>query len=188
MKLLPFLGLACILQFNIPYMRHFNKLWPSLHNSAVCHDALLQTDSVIPTDLRKLYKHGMPILLSDVESILGKTYQVTEDAQPPKFTHYTWETKSGLAYEFEDINYNEKCIELDRLTITSKQVAKHPLGIYLNQTTLAACKKTFPGFKKSLDERTYKFKKNKVWYFLEFNKQNVLIKIKSVEWDTDLSG
>lgn len=188
MKLLNIINLACILQFSFHYMQTDNKQQIAVNKPTACMDFLLQTDSVNTASLNKFYNHRMPILLSDVETILGKKYMLTKGVNPPETDHYFWETKDGVQYDFEDINYNEKGIELDRLTVSSKQVVKHPLGIYLNKSTLAACKKTFAGLKKSLDERTYKFRKNKTWYFLEFNKQNVLVKIKSVAWDTDMSG
>jgi hypothetical protein len=189
MKLSALLGLACILQVNHAYIQH-NK--PAAVNmQTITPDIFLQAqpaDTAISAALLKLYKHGMPILLADATTVLGKTFSLNKSKNPGDFDGYTWKTKEGLQFTFEDINYNEKGVELDRLTVTAKQVAKHPLGIYLNKSTLAACKKACAGLKKSVDERTYKFSKNKVWYFLEFNKQQVLIKIKSVDWDTDYSG
>jgi hypothetical protein len=186
MKLLTLLSLACLLQANNTYM-HINDD----RLATVARETFLQpqpADTIMDAALNKVYKHGMPMLLSVAKSVLGNSYQLTKAVDPGDFDDYTWQTKSGLQYNFEDINYNEKGVELDRLSITAKQVVKHPLGIYLNRSTIAECKKAFAGLKKSLDERTWKFQKNKVWYFLVFNKKNVLVKIKSVEWDTDYSG
>jgi hypothetical protein len=191
MKLFAFISLACLLQVNNVCICPDDNRQYAPDEQAGCRNVFLQLQPAQPgidSVLNKIYKHRMPILLSEVESVLGKAHQIIKVTHPPQITQYTWETKDGIQYNFEDINYNEKGIELDRLTISSKRVVKHPLGIYLNKSTLAACKKTCTGLKKSLDERTYKFRKNKTWYFLEFNKQNVLDKIKSVDWDTDMSG
>lgn len=191
MKLFAFISIVSLLQVNYVNISPDDNRQYVPDELACCGNVFLQLQPVVPgidSVLNKIYKHKMPILLSEVETILGKALQIIEAKEPPQFTQYTWETKEGIRYNFEDINYNEKGIELDRLTIGSKQVVKHPLGIYLNRSTLAACKKICAGLKKSLDERTYKFRKNKTWYFLEFNKQNVLYKIKSVGWDTDMSG
>ncbi len=191
MKLSALLSLTCLLLLNQAYIYTSNNLTTTVNKQEHVQNGILQpqpADTSIDAALNKLYKHGMPILLSDVKSILGKSYKFYKSENPGDFDDYTWQTKAGLQYNFEDINYNEKGVELDRLIITAKQVTKHPLGIYLNKSTFAECKKALSGLKKSVDERTYKFQKNKVWYFLEFNKQKVLVKIKSVEWDTDYSG
>lgn len=191
MKLSALLGFACLLQVNHAYIRTHDNRLAAIDEPQTATRIFLQApaaDTTVDAALNKLYKHGMPMLLLKAKAILGKGFHLTKAVDPGDFDDYTWQTKSGLQYNFEDINYNEKGIELDRLTITAKQVVKHPLGIYLNRSTLGECKKTFAGLKKSVDERTYKFSKNKVWYFLEFNKKNVLVKIKSVEWDTDYSG
>ena len=191
MKSLALLGLTCILQVNHADMHTNNNRRVAVKEQKIVQGIFLQSppaDTAIDAGLSKLYKHGMPMLLSAAKAVLGNTYDFSNAGDPPDFDDYTWQTKAGIQYNFEDINYNEKAVELDRLTITSKRVLKHPLGIYLNKSTVAECKKVFAGLRKSLDERTYKFRKNKTWYFLGFNKQNVLIKIKSVGWDTDMSG
>ena len=191
MKIAALLGLACILQVNHLYERSQKNMLFANHKHLIAEGIFFQAqpaDTSINEALSKLYKHGMPMLLSVAKSILGKDFHINKPKTPVDFTDYVWTTKEGIQFNFEDINYNEKGVELDRLTITSTQIIKHPLGIYLNKSTLAACKKMFAALKKSLDARTYKLSKGKVWYFLEFNKQNVLIKVRSVGWDTDYSG
>lgn len=191
MKITALFSLAYILLVNQTNERLAKNVFTVNNETGIFQNILLQakpSDTTIDAALNKLYKHGMPLRLSDAIIILGKNYKLTKSLNPADFDDYTWKTKTGLELNFEDINYNEKGIELDRLTITATGIVKHPLGIYLNKSSLSACKKTFASLKKSLDERTYKFSKNKDWYFLEFNKQNVLIKIKSVDWDTDYSG
>lgn len=191
MKIASLLGLACILQVNHTYEHSQKTVLSANHDHLISEGIFLKSqpaDTSIDEALSKLYKHGMPMLLSVAKSILGKDFHINKPTTPVDFTDYVWTTKEGIQFIFEDINYNEKGIELDRLTISSKQIMQHPLGIYLNKSTLPACRKMFPALKKSLDERTYKLNKNKVWYFLEFNKQNVLVKVRSVGWDTDYSG
>ena len=191
MKLSALLGLSCILQVNHAYIHTNNNRQVAVKEQTIAQGVFLQAqpaDTAIDAGISKLYKHGMPMLLSYAKAVLGNTYHFSKAGDPPDFDDYTWQTKAGIQYNFEDINYNEKGVELDRLTITSKLVVKHPLGIYLNKSTVAECKKAFAGLRKSLDKRTYKFRKSKTWYFLEFNKKNVLVKIKSVGWDTDMSG
>lgn len=146
------------------------------------------SDSVNLLLLAKLVKHGMPILLSEAKLILGNQVQIDKPKHELDFEDYTWNLSNGITLRFEDINHNEKGVELDRLHVTSKKIIKHPYNVYLNKSTLDDCKKAFPNLKKAYDERTYKFEKNKTWYFLIFSQNNILIEINSSGWDTDMSS
>ena len=143
------------------------------------------TDSSDLVQISKIVEHGMPILLTEAQQILGKQVQIDTAIQELDFDSYSWKLNNGTTLRFEDINYNEKGIELDRLHFTSKNPIEHPLSVFLNKSTLAECKKVFPNLKKAYAKQTYKLEKNKTWYFLMFNNNNVLIEIKSSGWDTD---
>lgn len=185
MKLTALLSFTCLLYAGIA-----NNTVSNI-NTASAKFSIAQTNAAAPTGdsaLVKIYKHKMPILLSEVKTILGKEYKFIKPVLPTDRATYIWDAVNGIVYSFEDINYNEKGVELDRLTITAKQEIKHPLGISINSTTYSACKKLYPALKKSNEPNIFKFQKNKTWYFLEFNKQKVLTKIISTNWDTDMSS
>jgi hypothetical protein len=146
------------------------------------------TDSTDLLAIDKLVKHGMPILLTETKKILGDRVRIDTAKHELDFDNYTWGMNNGTILRFEDINYNEKGIELDRLHFTATNIIKHPLGIYLNKSTVGDCKAAFPDLKKSYEDRAYKFEKNKTWYFLVFNHDNILIEIRSSGWDTDMSS
>ena len=145
-------------------------------------------DSAKLSQIDKLIKHGMPILLTEARQILGNQVRIDKAQHELDFDNYTWNLNNGTTLRFEDINYNEKGIELDRLNFTSKNIIEHFSGIFLNKSTLDECKKVLPNLKKSLENKTYKFEKNKTWYFLIFSNDNKLIEIKSSGWDTDMSS
>ena len=145
-------------------------------------------DSANLLQIDKLIKHGMPILLTEARQILGNQVRIDTAKHELDFDNYTWNLDNGTTLRFEDINYNEKGIELDRLRFTSKNIIEYPSGIFLNKSTLDECKKAFPNLKKSYENKTFKFEKDKTWYFLIFGNDNILIEIKSSGWDTDMSG
>lgn len=145
-------------------------------------------NSVSPSQVDKLIKHGMPILLTEARQILGNQVRIDTAQHELDFDNYTWTLNNGTILRFEDINYNEKGIELDRLHFTSKNIIEYPSGIFLNKSTLDECKKDFLGLKKSYRKKTYKFKKGMTWYFLIFSNDNILVEINSSGWDTDMSS
>ena len=116
-------------------------------------------NSVSPPQVDKLIKHGMPILLTEARQILGNQVRTDTAQHELDFDNYTWTLNNGTILRFEDINYNEKGMELDRLHFTSKNIIEYPLGIFLNKSTLDECKKDFPGLKKSYRKRLINSKK-----------------------------
>ena len=167
-------------QTQAPLSNNADSLTKGISNQLIDSANLLQID--------KLVKHGMPILLTEARQILGNQVRIDTAQHELDFDNYSWTLNNGTILRFEDINYNEKGIELDRLHFTSKNIIEHPSGIFLNKSTLDECKKVFPNLKKSYENKTYKFKKDKTWYFLIFSNDNILIEIKSSGWDTDMSS
>lgn len=185
MKLTALLSFALLLQASIELTNISNDY------ALQAKPLLAQKHDEVPTEetaLEKIYKHKMPLLLSKAKAILGKEYTFIKPVLPTDRATYIWKTETGIVFSFEDINHNEHGVELDRLTITAKQEVRHPLGINLNSSAYSDCRKLYPALKKANDPNTYKLQKNKTWYFLKFNKQKVLIKIISSNWDTDMSS
>ena len=145
-------------------------------------------DSMDLLRINKIVANGMPILLTEAQQILGTQFQLDTAIRELDFDNYTWKFNNGTTLRFEDINYNEKGVELDRLHFTSKNVIEHPLSVFLNKSTFDECKKGLPNLKKSRDKQTFKLERNKTWYYLTFSNNNVLIEIKSAGWDTDKSS
>lgn len=188
MSLLAILALTGIFQINNEVALVTSQPQPFTVKNYTANSRPSLTDSPFVLQLDKLVKHGMPIKLSEAKLILGNNFHFKKAKQELDFDIYSWELSNGILLQFEDINYNENGIELDKLHFTAKNIVKHPLGVYLNRSTYTDCKKQFPQLKKAYAQGTYKFEKDKTWYFLRFNKNNVLIKIISLGWDMDMSS
>ena len=145
-------------------------------------------DSLIAIRINQIFNQGMPILLRKSQNILGDRFKIDTAKKQLDFDKYTWILNDSVKLQFEDINYNEKEIELDKLYFLSKYIVQHPLGISLNKSTLSECRSIFSNLKKANGKQTFKLLKNKTWYFLVFNNKNILTEIKSSGWDTDLSS
>ena len=160
----------------------------TIQNSVQNNQKVSTDDSLIGIRINQIFSHGMPILLPKAQNILGERFKIDTAKKQLDFDRYTWNLNDSVKLQFEDINYNEKEIELDKLYFSSKYIVRHPLGISLNKSTLSDCNRIFAGLKKANGKQTFKLLKNKTWYFLVFNNKNVLIEIKSSGWDTDLSS
>ena len=145
-------------------------------------------DSLISIRINQIFNNGMPILLPRAKNILGDRLTIDTAIKQLDFDRYIWILNDSVKLQFEDINYNDKVIELDKLYFSSKYIVRHPLGISVNKSNLSECKSIFSGLKKANGKQTFKLLKNKTWYFLVFNNKNILTEIKSSGWDTDLSS
>ncbi len=141
--------------------------------------------------LDKIFNNGMPILLSKAKAILGDKFIYKKAEGEGSFDFYTWNVTDGSELNFEDINYNENGVELDALTISTKtkNIIECPFGLVLNQSTFTNCKSLFPALTKANgDEKDYKFLKDKIWYYLKFDKDNILKEIRCAGWEIDTTG
>ena len=101
----------------------------------------------------------------------------------------TWEWEDGTVIWFEDYQSSGITVE----TKAQEPIAT-PLELTLNQSSLDDSKGRFAGLKKS--ERNaeapavevWKIQQGDTWYFLSFNKDKVLIRIKIAAVDLDAVG
>jgi hypothetical protein len=139
--------------------------------------------------LTKFFQIEIPNSLEQLKSILGSETKVErESPSGDSYKSSTWELSDSTIIWFDNAQESGTTIEAK-----GQQIIETPLGISINQSTFDDCKEIIKDIKKSTslsDDKveTWKFNKGKVWYFLEFNKDKLLKRIKLAAVDLDTVG
>ena len=140
--------------------------------------------------LEQVFQIQDPTSLEALKAILGDAKMVERiAATTDPYPSSTWEWEDGTVIWFEDYQSSGITVE----TKAQEPIAT-PLELTLNQSSLDDSKGRFAGLKKS--ERNaeapavevWKIQQGDTWYFLFFNKDKVLIRIKIAAVDLDAVG
>jgi len=137
--------------------------------------------------LEQVFQIKKPDSLEVLEAILGKAKMVERIAPTTDpYQSSTWEWEDGTIIWFDNAQLSGINIE----TKAQEPIAT-PLELTLNQSLLDDSKERFADLKKSNSNaeapavEVWKIQQGNTWYFLFFNKDKVLVRIKIAALDLD---